>query len=138
MKIKYVLAALLICLTGGAVFSAPANKPDLTVSKIKIDSSRARENGKVVIIYTVKNMGKSKAALSHAKISVKPGEENVVCTQTVPALAPGSSYIGQAVCTVTSKKNYRFSITADYDNRIDESNKINNENSASFSFGKAF
>lgn len=138
MRMKYFAASLMVCLMSGAVFSAAAFKPDLTVSKVKVDSTKACNNGKVIVLYTVKNTGKMTSPASIAKISENSGKEKIISTPLIPSLGPGASYSGQAVYTVTSKKNYRFSATADYTNQINETNEINNQNSVSFSFGKAF
>ena len=138
MRTKCFAAVPAVCLLAGIVFAAAAHRPDLTVSKVKVDSSKACKSGKVIVLYTVKNTGKVMAPASLAKISENSGKERIISTPSVPALAPGTSYSGQAVYTVTSKKNYRFSATADYNNQINETNEINNQNSVSFSFGKAF
>ena len=138
MKAKYFVAAFLVCVTVGAVCSATALKPDLTVSKVKVDSTKSCKSGKVIVLYTVKNTGKMASPASIARISENSGKEKIISTPSIPSLSPGASYSGQTVYAVTSKKNYRFSATADYTNQINETNEINNQNSVSFSFGKAF
>ena len=138
MRTKSFVVVLLACLIAGVAFSAAALKPDLTVSKIIVDRSKTSKTGNVEIVYTVKNIGKGPAAASLAKISENSGKEKIISTPSVPALGPGATYSGRAVYSVTSKKSYNFSATADYTNQIDETNEINNQNSVSFSFGKAF
>ena len=138
MKAKYFAAILMVCLMAGVVFSAVPKKPDLTVSKLKVDSSKTAKTGEVKIIYEVKNIGKAAAPSSLAKLSIKSDKNRVHSTPSVPSLAPGATYVGEAVYKVTSKKNVVFKMTADYDNKINETNEINNQNSVSFSFGKAF
>lgn len=138
MNTKYLTAILVICLMSGAAFSAAATKPNLSVPKVKIDKSSVNKDGKVIILYTVKNTGKAVSRASVARISVNSGTEKVISTPSIPSLDPGASYSGQATYSVSSKKDYLFKVTADYKDRIRESNELNNENKVSFSFGKAF
>ncbi|MFA5097907.1 MAG: CARDB domain-containing protein [Candidatus Margulisiibacteriota bacterium] len=138
MKLKPLLSLLVLALVTGSVFSAVAKKPDLTVSKLRVDSSKTAKTGEVKIIYEVKNIGKAAAPASLAKLSIKSDKNRVHSTPSVPSLSPGATYVGEAVYKVTSKKNVVFKMTADYDNKINETNEINNQNSVSFSFGKAF
>ncbi len=138
MRLKPLLSLLVLVLVTGSVFSAVAKKPDLTVSKLRVDSSKTAKTGEVKIIYEVKNIGKAAAPASLAKLSIKSDKNRVHSTPSVPSLSPGATYVGEAVYKVTSKKNVVFKMTADYDNKINETNEINNQNSVSFSFGKAF
>jgi len=138
MKSILLLVAFALVLTAGAVYSAASHKPDLEVTKIKVDSSNVKKTGEVKIIYEIKNTGKKTAPPSLAKLSIKSDKNRVHSTPSVPSLSPGGTYVGEAVCKVTSKKNNVFKLAADYDNKINETNEVNNQNSVSFSFGKAF
>lgn len=138
MKIVSMLVCSILVLMASAVFSSMPQKPDLTVSKLKVDASKAAKTGEVKILYEVKNIGKATAPASLAKLSVRSDKTRVHSTPSVPSLSPGATYVGEAVYKVTSKKNLVFKMTADYDNQINETNEVNNQNSVSFSFGKAF
>jgi len=139
MKSKYFVAAAIICLAVGTGFSAVKPKPDLTVSKISVSTPKPDKNGNITILYTVKNVGTTPAQASQTKISENSTKnERIITTTAIPSLAPGGSYTGRAVYSVVSKKNYVFKATADYNNAINEYDEANNQNSLSFSFGKAF
>jgi len=138
MKTKYLMTMFIAGLLIGTAFSATKINPDLIIKDIKIDTSTVNKNNKITVIYTIKNVGKTKAPASIAKIDMKANGKTITATPTTPTIDPGGSYKGVATFTAASKNNYIFNLTADYNNGVLETNEKNNSNTASFSFGKKF
>lgn len=138
METRYLIALLIVCSMAGMALSEAKPNPDLVVNGIKIDSSKVDKDGKITVIYSVKNTGKTKAPASIAKISMKSNGKTIETTPDTPAIDPGGSYKGTATFTAASKNNYIFNVNADYQNGVLETNEKNNQNALSFSFGKKF
>ncbi len=116
--------------------SAQAAAPDLVVSSMEVKS--IGKEGKVLILYTIKNQGNAIAPKSATQILVQKEGKNAVVTDRVPGLLPGGSYNGQVEYTLRDQpgSNYIFKANADYKNNLFENNEMNNGNSFNFSIGR--
>lgn len=132
-----ILMIILLCQSVPAA-KCPAGKPDLVISDMKIDSSHVKKDGKIDVIYTVKNRGKTAAKAHKIKIENVSSSDTPVVQVNAPAIGPGSSFTNRVTYSVAEGKKYIFKATADYNNMVKESNENNNSNSLSFSFGRSF
>lgn len=137
MKKTIVLLAALLLISGIA-FSITEALPDLTVSKLKIDSSLHAKTGKVKLSYTIKNIGGYASKPVKIKIESINDKNTPVIIQTTPAIDPGNAYTSTVTYKITKGQKYVFQATADYNNAMRESNEQNNTNALKFSIGRAF
>jgi len=108
---------------------------DLVITRIKVDTSD-KNNAK--IIYTVENQGETAVSASAASIKVlsSAGKEiGASIKNDIPSLPPSTSYTGEINYPIRSKGKYLIKATADYNDKIAESNELNNSNTIKFSIG---
>lgn len=123
-----LLTALLLLALAMPGLAAPAKKlPDLKVTKVKAERKMVKGKPKLVVSYTVKNIGTAPAPASTTgitlrQLSLKPGE------QTCPPLKPGKEYSTEWSCDIKEVGKYSIKVGADYRNYFPEMNEMNNQN----------
>ncbi|MCX5748833.1 MAG: hypothetical protein NTZ10_01115 [Candidatus Saganbacteria bacterium] len=138
MKKTVPACMIAMILISSTALSAPPPLPDLAVTDIKVDNSHVKKDGKVDVIYTVKNQGKAAAKASKTRVEALTTGNMPVIQQNVPSIDPGNIYANRVTYSVSAGKKYLFKATADYNNTVRESNENNNSNSISFSVGRSF
>jgi subtilase family serine protease len=145
MKVKILLGLIVIAalavllpqmLHAKTVAKLHSKLPDLVVSTMEVKSIGAVKNGKVTILYTIKNQGKTISPATLTRISVGDQVKGVTISHPTPDLQPGGSYTGKVEYTASEGKKYFIQATADYKNNAFETNELNNGNSMYFSFGR--
>jgi len=135
-----VIVPLSVCVLGlGQRPPAPAEKtdlPDIVVTKVEVAKPKAKGKKKATITYTLQNQGRAPSQASRTQISISASDQKVVEHQA-PALKPGETFTTSIDYDLAKSGNYRIKVTADYINKIPESNERNNENSVRFSIGRS-
>lgn len=127
MLISSVLAAEKTAKTPGK------KAPDLVVTKATV-TRPAKGSKKVVVTYTVKNQGE---VISGPSITaIVPSAGGKTGQQYTPPLKPGGVYTTTWTHDLAREGNLQFKVSADYFNKVPESNEGNNENVVRFGFGR--
>lgn len=130
-----VLAATSIAKTSEATTQAgKKGRADLVVTKIKVKHSKKKPNV-VTVEYTVKNQGAVAAPASQTSLQI--GNEKPVIHKT-PVIKPSDNFTDTVEYNIAKEGNYQFKAKADYNNRIQENNELNNENKFQFGFSRGF
>lgn len=135
---KTIVLLIALFIISGVAFSVTGMRPDLTVHKLKIDSSKHAKTGKVTITYTIKNTGGYVSQPTKVKIESINDKNTPVIIQTTPAIDPGNTYTSSVTYNIAKGQKYVFQATADYNNAMRESNEQNNTNALKFSVGRTF
>lgn len=136
---KLIAASLCLCCLALPVFAAKetAKKalPDLKITKLR--ASRITVNGetKLIVKYTVKNVGQAPAPASVTKIVIKP--LNLESEQTCTPLDPNKERSTSWYCSITKPGTYEIKAGANYKGAFPEMNSMNNQNSISIGFGRS-
>ncbi|NQU17313.1 MAG: DUF3324 domain-containing protein [Candidatus Saganbacteria bacterium] len=136
---KKVLIIILVAATivlGIIAWNQMAPRPDLIIETLNIEPVKQGKN--VKITYVVKNQGKAAANQSEAFINIlsKEGKDlGKSIKKDIPSLPPNSSYTTEISYPLVEKGNYNIKVTADYKDKIAESNEANNFNTVKFSIG---
>jgi subtilase family serine protease len=133
-----ILTTVFLATAMGIAVSDPCAKPDLVVSGVKVDKSHFHKDGKVDIIYSIKNRGKAVAGPSKVKVDEITSDKTPVIQMNAPGLNPGTIYTNRVSYNVEAGKKYIVKVTADYNNSVSELNEGNNTNTLSFSVGRSF
>ncbi len=135
-KLVTALLMLVIALTLPGL-AAPAKKlPDLKLTKLKATRKVVKGKAKLVVSYTVKNIGLAPAPASVTGIAVRQlsGKTN---EQTCPPLQPNEEYSTEWSCDVKEAGKYQIKVGADYRNYIPEMDEINNQNTITFGVSRS-
>ena len=138
MKKQMFLCLIILMLACSVALSASPPMPDLVVTDIKVDNSHIKKDGKIDVIYTIKNNGAAMAKASKVRIESLTTRNSPVIQQNAPSLDPGNVSTNRVTYSVSPGNKYLFKATADYNNMVRESNENNNSNTISFSAGRSF
>ncbi len=130
--IKKICALSLLLAFALPVLAAPAKKlPDLKLTKVKATKKVVKGKTKLVVSYTVKNVGLAAAPASTTGIAVRQLSTKTN-EQTCPPLKPNEEYSTEWSCDVKDAGKYQIKVGADYRNYIPEMDEINNQNTITF------
>jgi len=115
----------------GLVAAAKPPLPDLIVKKVTIKRPADKKSAKVTVVYIIFNQGKSPCPASATKLTSQNGS----VIKQVPPLKPGESLTTTLDYDLAKTGNHWVKVSADYNNRIKESNDSNNDNTIRFSIG---
>lgn len=134
--ISLVISLLVADLTL-AMGNAPKKEkqPDLVVTEVVVEKLPAKGVQMVRIKYTIRNQGNAVCPASISGIRLQ-GSGSKSLEQNTPALKPGQSITTTIDHELARAGNYEVKVSADYNNKIKESNEANNENSIRFSIGR--
>jgi len=137
---KRTIALLTVLITASLalpVLAASQPLPDLTITKVTVAKKTVKGKAKLLVTYSVKNIGSAPAAASVTKISVQ-GAGLASGEQTCPPLKPNEVRQTSWTCDISRAGKYKINVGADYYNAITETNKMNNQNQISFGFSRPF
>lgn len=135
-KILIVILIITAIILGIMAWNQMAPKADLVIEKVNIEPAKQGKN--VKITYVVKNQGKVTANQSEASINILSEEGKDLgksIIKDIPSIPPNSSYTTEISYPLLEKGNYNIKVTADYKDKIAESNEANNFNTVKFSIG---
>ena len=136
---KLIVTSLCLCclaLPGFAAKTATKKAlPDLKITKLKASRITVNGNTKLIVKYTIKNVGKAPAPASVTKIVIKP--LNLESEQTCTPLGPNEEQSTSWYCSITKPGTYEVKAGANYNGAFPEMDSMNNQNSISVGFGRS-
>jgi hypothetical protein len=136
MKIKMLAAALCLCCLALPVLGKAL--PDLKLTKLKASSITVQGNTKLIVKYTVKNIGTVPAPVSTTKISISSLNNDLVSgEQQCTPLKPNEEFSTSWSCPITKSGKYAIKAGANYNGAFPEMDQINNQNSISFGISRS-
>ena len=106
--------------------------PDLTITRLTAVKKTVNGKPRLIVTYTVKNIGTAPAPASVTKLSVQ--QLGLTAEQACTPLQPNAEYSTHWVCPVGKAGKYLVKAGANYRNSFPETNQMNNGNSISFGF----
>ena len=133
----FILTLTLITPTLAAtVAPKPAGKvaplPDLEVVKL---IATPLKNGKVRVLYTIKNSGHAKSGPSVTRVTISTAGIKEV-RQNTPELKPGDLFTNSVEYALGKNGKYLFNVSADYLKQVTESNERNNNKTIRFGISR--
>ncbi|HVN67855.1 MAG TPA: CARDB domain-containing protein [Candidatus Sulfotelmatobacter sp.] len=126
-----MVGLLISALSIGVVAAAGAPLPDLVVKKITVQRPADKKSTKVTLVYVIANQGNAASPASAAQLTVNDRRS----VKQTPPLKPGESVTTTLTYDLAKTGKHWVKVSADYNNRIRESNERNNTNTIRFSIG---
>jgi hypothetical protein len=125
------------CLAPGYAAAKTKPLPDLKLTKIKAVQKAVKGQQKLIVTYTIKNIGAAPAPASTTKLNISSlNAASASGEQQCTPLQPNEEFSTSWSCPITKTGKYQIKAGANYNGAFPEMNQINNQNSISFGFSR--